>query len=231
MRPRLFIASSSESLETAWEIHTLLDNDAEVTPWPQLFKLSEMTLEALLRALDAFDFAVFLFCPNDVVLIRGKKYGAVRDNVIFELGLFMGRLGKGRVFIVMPKAADIRLPSDLAGITTADFEAERDDKDVAAALVPSCQKIRKAIRAQGRRDKTRDKGDLSERIAVLEREAGVNIMSPSKLWRKAKPGEKSVDIQNLPQAQPEEQAVDLIDGSNTKELPRKKQKSRRPKQS
>jgi CRP/FNR family cyclic AMP-dependent transcriptional regulator len=47
---------------------------------------------------------------------RGQSYASPRDNVLFELGLFMGRLGPKRVFIVHEADVNLKLPADLAGI-------------------------------------------------------------------------------------------------------------------
>ena len=51
---------------------------------------------------------------------RGDQAPAARDNVLFELGLFMGALGRERTYVVTEKS--VRLPSDLAGVTTVPFE-------------------------------------------------------------------------------------------------------------
>ncbi len=40
---------------------------------------------------------------DDVVNFRGENRPAVRDNVLFELGLAMGRLGRERVFYMLPE--------------------------------------------------------------------------------------------------------------------------------
>ena len=152
MKPRVFIASSAESLEVALAIQADLVDVAEVTVWNQdLFDLSEYTLERLLEILPKMDFGVFVFAPDDEVNLRGQHHPATRDNVIFEMGLFTAKLGKDCVVIV--KCRDIenfRMPSDLAGLSTADYEGHRSDDNLAAALGPACRKIRRKISAASR---------------------------------------------------------------------------------
>lgn len=146
-QPRLFIASSKEGLDYAYAIQKNLDDDADVTVWTQgIFDLSATTVESLIGALDKFDFAIFVFAPDDVLRIRQRKFVAVRDNVVFELGLFMGKLGRDRTFIVVPKSSDLRIPTDLAGITPGKFNPERNDGNLSAALGAFCNDVRLQIR-------------------------------------------------------------------------------------
>lgn len=150
MKPRLFIGSSSESLYLANALHANLDNDALVTVWDQgIFELSKVTLESLIDALDKFDAAVFIFSPDDTARLKGKEVVTVRDNVIFEFGLFLGRLGRESTFFVMPKnTPDMHLPTDFLGITAATYDANRADGNHQAALAVACEKIRKKLRLQ-----------------------------------------------------------------------------------
>ena len=90
-RPTVFIGSSSEGLDIAEAVQALLDNDCEVTVWTQgVFLLGLSNLENLTRKLGQYDFAVLVLTPDDLVKSRGVEQAAGRDNVIFELGLFMG---------------------------------------------------------------------------------------------------------------------------------------------
>ncbi|RXM41480.1 hypothetical protein BOQ62_00155 [Chryseobacterium sp. CH21] len=148
MKPKIFIGSSVESLEVAHNIQELLEHEANSTVWTQgIFELSNTALEDLIKALDSFDYAIFIFKPEDVSTIRDKNYNTVRDNVIFELGLFIGKLGKDRVFFVAPKnSKDFHLPSDLAGITYGTYNSEREDENILAALGPFCNQIRRKIK-------------------------------------------------------------------------------------
>lgn len=94
MKPRLFVASSSEQLDLAHAAQENLDRDAEVTVWDQgIFEPSRNTMASLLDQLDSSDFGLFIFAPDDVTAMRDRTHSTVRDNVIFELGLFAGRLG------------------------------------------------------------------------------------------------------------------------------------------
>jgi predicted nucleotide-binding protein/fido (protein-threonine AMPylation protein) len=152
VKPRIFVGSSVEGLSVAEALQVGLEYDAEVTIWSQgVFGLSGDTLETLVKTTKAFDFAIFVLTPDDLVTKRGEKQRAARDNVIFELGLFMGSSGRHRTFFVHPRLADMALPSDLAGITAATYDSARSDGDLQAALGPACTKIKRAVRDQGRR--------------------------------------------------------------------------------
>lgn len=141
--PRLFVGSSKESKRFADAIQQNLDDDADVTVWDQnVFALTKSALENLLDQLSKSDFAIFVFAPDDVVRMREKKHAAVRDNVVFELGLFMGRFGRDRVFVVAAKNGRLHIPTDLLGISTGRFNADRKDENWRAALGAFCSDVR-----------------------------------------------------------------------------------------
>lgn len=96
-----------------------------------------------------FDFAVLVLTPDDLVNSRELETFGPRDNVIFELGLFMGRLGRSRTFILHPSAAGLKIPTDLSGVITAQYQWPRDDGNRAAAVGAACDSIRAAIRNLG----------------------------------------------------------------------------------
>src|ERR1700752_1196730 len=118
MKPRVFVGSSKEGLPIAYAIQEELEFDCEMTVWPQdIFDPGRTTLEALQAALLRFDFAVFVLSPDDRLISRGVSSHAPRDNVIFELGLFIGRLGRDRVFFVLPRdSPSVHIPTDLFGV-------------------------------------------------------------------------------------------------------------------
>lgn len=80
--------------------------------------------------------------------IREETYELVRDNVLFEFGMFLGGLGKDRSFFILPQnQSKLRLPSDLLGVSTVTFDANR--APIEAALGPACFKILQAIDRYG----------------------------------------------------------------------------------
>ena len=89
MRHRIFIGSSNEDLTLANAIQrNLVQSGNTAKVWNQgIFSAGNVALDALLRALDNFDAAVFVFSPRDLLNIKGQAFEAVRDNVVFELGL------------------------------------------------------------------------------------------------------------------------------------------------
>lgn len=149
-KPRIFIASSIESLDVADAININLDHQAEVTIWRNgTFKLSTGSIDSLVEKAKSVDFAIFIFTPDDISVIRDQSKHVVRDNVLFELGLFIGTLEKNRCFLVKPRDVDLHFPTDLLGLTPADYEANRSDNDLASAVNHPCILIKKEIASLG----------------------------------------------------------------------------------
>lgn len=149
-KPRVFIGSSVESLPIADAIAENLEFDAEVTIWRNgTFNLSSNALDDLIEKAKTVDFSIFIFSPDDLTIMRTREKYVVRDNVVFELGLFIGAIGKNRCFIVKPRGVELHFPSDLLGITPTDFEANRSDKDLASSLNYSATQIKKSFKSQG----------------------------------------------------------------------------------
>lgn len=164
-KPKLFIGSSTEGLNVAYAIQENLKFAAEGTVWTQrVFNLSESSLESLITILDNSDFGIFVFTPDDYIKIRGKKDLTVRDNVLFELGLFIGRLGRNRCYIVVPDNKDFHLPTDLIGLTPGKYEATRTDNNLEAATGSVSNKIRENIVKLGCISKSNDESETKSHI-------------------------------------------------------------------
>src|ERR1041385_3980900 len=146
-KPRMFIGSSREHGDLAYAAQEGLEHNVEATVWSQgVFAPSKTAMASLIDVLDEADFGLFILSPDDVTAMRAHDVQTVRDNVVFELGLFIGRLGSDRCFLIVPTGVeDLHLPTDLVGITPASFDPDRQDGNMVAALGPACNRIRKAI--------------------------------------------------------------------------------------
>jgi hypothetical protein len=146
--PALFIASSTEGLPVAYDIQEALEHDCHATVWKQgVFEASSTVLDDLLACLKKPQFALFVFTPDDSLRLRGASHRVVRDNVVFEMGLFIGAFGLPRCMHIVPRGVgDLHLPSDLLGLTALDYPVDRPDKNRIAALGPACNKIRRRLR-------------------------------------------------------------------------------------
>ena len=149
-RPVLFVGSSKESLPIAQMIQSNLDHDDFlVRLWTDsVFDASQFTITELEKQVQEADFAVLVLGADDVVESRNEKSDAPRDNVIFELGLFMGALSHERTFMIIPRGCDIKIPTDLLGLTPLNYKSG-DFNDLPALLGPVCHQLRNIVNKIG----------------------------------------------------------------------------------
>lgn len=127
MKKRIFIGCSTEELKTAKIVKAILDNDFDVVIWNEnlweksVFKLNSNFLHDLLKAPLKFDFGILIGTPDDKVVSRGEELMQARDNIMFELGLFIGRLGIDKCAYLVSK--DVKEMSDLSGIFLSKFDS------------------------------------------------------------------------------------------------------------
>src|SRR4051812_26558880 len=142
---RVFVASSSEQIEVANAAAAALHSpQLEVKVWDEdTFDFSDSYMESLEKELDRADFAVVILTADDPANVRKKKVNLPRDNVIFELGLFSGRLGRKRCFFVLDAASGTEIASDLSGVNPVKFY--RDGKAGQPSLKAQMEKLRKQM--------------------------------------------------------------------------------------
>src|SRR5687768_12160766 len=114
VKPRVFVGCSSGApvYRLAQAVQQNLKDEARVILWGQdAIPPGENIIDGLLHNLDVSDFGVFLFTPDDTVVIQGVEQRAIRDNVLLEFGMFLGRLGKRKSFFIRPNMQNLRLPT------------------------------------------------------------------------------------------------------------------------
>jgi predicted nucleotide-binding protein len=141
-RPRVFMICSAEALAIAKAIRVGLEYSAEVVIWSddKIFAPGAYPIEALEEQVNLADFGIALAEPDDLVVSRDRKASTPRDNVIFELGFFMSRLGRHRTLLLVPRSQDVKLPSDFKGLTPIAYDTGAQ-KDLPIALGPTIDKI------------------------------------------------------------------------------------------
>lgn len=108
-KPYIFIGSSSEAVDVANAIQRLLHPYSEVEIWSQdFFELGHGNLESLIKKSKQFDFAILVATCDDKIICRGTESWAPRDNVILELGLFLGVLGAKRTFLIFEDGGPLK---------------------------------------------------------------------------------------------------------------------------
>jgi CRP/FNR family cyclic AMP-dependent transcriptional regulator len=60
----------------------------------------------------------------------------------------MGKLTRYRTILVHPKIKNLKLPSDLQGLTLIRYEYG-DDSTIAARIAPVCEEVRKIVQKMG----------------------------------------------------------------------------------
>lgn len=124
MKPRIFIGSSTEGLTVAKRIKAFFEADYECFVWNDgVFQFNESFIDTLLKSASLFDFGFMVFSSDDISKIRDKEYETARDNVLFEYGLFLGRVGLDRAYVLCEDG--VKIPTDLSGLTIASYKVER----------------------------------------------------------------------------------------------------------
>ena len=145
-RPVLFIGSSTEALPIARAIRSnFAHDDFVVNLWTdRVFVPSQFPIIDLEKQVREADFAVLVLGPDDEVISRNEKSEAPRDNVILELGLFIGALSHERTFMVIPRDCDIKIPTDLQGLTSLSYKSDNSNNFI-SLLGPVCDELRDII--------------------------------------------------------------------------------------
>jgi predicted nucleotide-binding protein len=142
---KIFIGSSKEGLNVARKIKASLKYDAHVDTWADgLFdKPGQAYIEVLENILKNYEYGIFVFTPDDKVFSRGLISQMPRDNVIFEYGMFLGKHTRKKAFFIVPRGVDIKIMTDVLGITSLDYDPT--NSNLQSAVSDACDQIREII--------------------------------------------------------------------------------------
>jgi len=129
-RSRIYIGASLDGLPVARELKLGLAEDADCTLWTQ----GAFSLEKLVQDATQFDYAVLVLGPADLSSEAAAGRNRPRDNILFQIGLFAGLLGRSRMLLVHSRDVPLDLPPDLARLRTATFGSGRLETPLAEIL-------------------------------------------------------------------------------------------------
>ncbi len=125
MKRKIFIGSSSEGHKVAEQIKNGINDQlgdwigCETWKDGQVFSQNKNTLDCLVRASRRYDYGILVASKDDLAIKRLRIFNTMRDNVLFEAGLFLGSLGLQRAFLIT--SDNISLPSDYFGVTVIKY--------------------------------------------------------------------------------------------------------------
>lgn len=126
LKPKIFIGSSKSGYSIAEKVKANLTTVGDCFLWqdPDVWEPNRSTFDNLLRMARYFDFGVFVATADDLTLTNDKLVIEPRDNVILEMSLFLGSMGRDKSFLLVEDG--IKLPSDFNGIYMPRYKCDDD---------------------------------------------------------------------------------------------------------
>jgi predicted nucleotide-binding protein len=110
----VFLAYSSKARATANDVSKFLTSrGVAVRDWEVHFGPGPTILDELMEASRSCLGAIMLLTKDDDLLVGQENFAAPRDNVIFEMGMFMEARGRERVLVIREEGA--KMPADIGG--------------------------------------------------------------------------------------------------------------------
>ena len=150
MKPTLIVFSSGKSLPVANGIRDNLHDVFKVEIWSEgLFdEHNTIPLWVFLKKLMCYDFAAVVLGDDDVRRKHGSTTDEMvpRDNVIFELGATMARLGPQKTLIFTPTGRSVTLPSYFKGVLVNSYDPDPDSRgSFRSATGGACERIKRHL--------------------------------------------------------------------------------------
>ncbi len=145
-KPHAIVFSSRTSYPIAEAVKENLELQGfTADTWKENFFDANNTapLNTFLKKLLCFDFAVLVLGADDLRADAesGSTTPVPRDNVVFELGATMARMGTQKTFLLTPKEPRVTLPTYFRGLDPLTYEL-RDDENHVAGTGTACRHIR-----------------------------------------------------------------------------------------
>ena len=110
-----------EALLRRWDLEPIILDQQASAGQTIIEKLEEYTADV--------GYAIILATPDDEgkAKTEATAKSRVRQNVVLELGMFLAKLGRERVAILLKEAPDFERPSDIQGLIYIPFQNKVDE--------------------------------------------------------------------------------------------------------
>ena len=110
-----------EALLRRWDLEPIILDQQASAGQTIIEKLEEYTANV--------GYAIVLATPDDEGKAKSETAtkSRVRQNVVLELGMFLAKLGRERVAILLKEATDFERPSDIQGLIYIPFQNKVDE--------------------------------------------------------------------------------------------------------
>jgi hypothetical protein len=115
-RAKLAMGAAAKELQDALKLQDV--GPVTVEQW-DLGQPAGTIIETLIARTEDSDFSLFVIGPDE----------SLPENVLFELGLFIGALGRSHTFMLLPEAMISELPSDLGGEILHTYEPPEENRN------------------------------------------------------------------------------------------------------
>lgn len=116
-----FARTQLEALLRRWDLEPIILDQQASAGQTIIEKLEEYTADV--------GYAIVLATPDDEGKAKTEvaSKSRVRQNVVLELGMFLAKLGRERVAILLKEAPDFERPSDIQGLIYIPFQNKVDE--------------------------------------------------------------------------------------------------------
>jgi hypothetical protein len=134
MKRKLFIGSSREGKSIAEKLKAKILEECgdwiEPKIWADknVFLLNKSTFHNLIDFSRKYEYGIFVATADDITEKREETFKTMRDNVLFEAGMFLGSLGLTRAFLLAD--SECKLPTDYLGITVPIYDNSNLDEKI-----------------------------------------------------------------------------------------------------
>ena len=110
-----------EAMLRRWDLEPIILDQQASSGQTIIEKLEEYTADV--------GYAIILATPDDEGKAKSESTykSRVRQNVVLELGMFLAKLGRNRVAILLKEATDFEKPSDIQGLIYIPFKDKVDE--------------------------------------------------------------------------------------------------------